>query len=127
MKKFSFFAILIGIAVIWYYSEPIITFLTYPIFWKVETWMIATWGIYKCSYFIWQGDSRDPHSMEETGREYRSMEEARYKELKHQTKVENIGREINVENWIDENGKPYFIIRVLHELGEFIFIPFKKS
>ena len=115
------------IGLLYYYSTEVINFIRYPIFWKFETWMLGVWGIWKCSYYIFQTDQKTPYSDEDTGRTYRSLEEARYKEFKHQTQVENVGREINVENWTDENGKPYFIIRVLHELGEFIFIPFKKD
>lgn len=138
MKNFKLFAILGVLAIGVYYLNDIIQFLTdifnwvmalltYHVAFGIRIWMIATWGIYKCSYFIWQKDGEDPYDMQETGREYRSMEEARYKEFKHQTQVENVGREVEVQNWTDKDGKWYFVIKVIHELGEFIFVPFKKG
>ncbi len=126
MKNIKFALVCVVLIIGYVFKDSVVGFLSHNVIWGIKVWMLGIWGIYKCSYYIWQGDDKDPHTMEDTGREYRNLNEARYKELKHQTQSENVGRKIDVENWTDENGQWYFIIRVFHELGEFIFIPFKK-
>lgn len=127
MYKVKFILILIIILIFFYYYDEIIDFLNTPLIWKIDYWMVGAWGIWKCSYYIWQkDDDLDPYDDQDTGREYKSLSEARYKEMRHQTFIENHGRKIEVENWTDTDGSPYFIIRVIHELGYFLFIPFKK-
>lgn len=126
MNKGILIVIIAALAILGWYHTQIINFLTTPILWKVQPWMIGVWGVWKCSYYIWQKDGEDPFHDEDTGREYRSPEEARYKEYKHLVD-DNPGRDVRVENWTDRNGTKYFIIKVFHELGEFIFVPFKKS
>lgn len=127
MRGFLTVLTLTTIAAFGYFYKEIINFATNPIIWKIQGWMLlgGTWGIWKCQYFIWQKKGEGPLTDEDTGRRYRSLEEARYKEFKHQVQKENIGREVQVENWIDTDGSKYFVFRVIHELGEFLYIPFK--
>lgn len=136
MKKILLIAIPLGIIALVYWEDitqiiqTTYQFITTPIIWKIQPWMICVWTVWKFHKYIWT-DKVDISSGEKIGT-YKSLQEAEFKTKKYIQ--QNYESGYSQEKWEEpiDNGKggwKYvdFVFKVAHTVCTVIFVPVNED